>query len=256
LRPAARFARHLRSNVVAYCALFVALGGTSYAAVKLPAGSVGTKQLAKNSVTSSKVKNGSLLASDFASGQLLAGANGAHGPQGIAGVKGAQGSQGPAGSAGERGPAGEKGAKGEPGLAGADGISGPVVVARIHLAAPVTSPDSGNTPVALTGDTTWTQEAGHLQQVVILTDVTGPDLCSPFTQDGTNGLQVHFAGTTEGNAWVGGTHNAVTSERPIFPPSVDTERTMTAEIGEPCTGEGQTATVHQIEALVLDTPTS
>ena len=29
---------HLRSNMVAYIALFVALGGTSYAAINLPAG--------------------------------------------------------------------------------------------------------------------------------------------------------------------------------------------------------------------------
>jgi hypothetical protein len=42
--------------VVACIALGVALGGTSYAAIKLPAGSVGTKQLKKNAVTSPKLK--------------------------------------------------------------------------------------------------------------------------------------------------------------------------------------------------------
>ena len=39
------FLRHLRRNAVAYLALFVALRGTSYAAIRLPASSVGTEQL-------------------------------------------------------------------------------------------------------------------------------------------------------------------------------------------------------------------
>jgi hypothetical protein len=44
-----RLTRHLRGNVIAYLALFVALGGTSYAALSLPAGSVGARQI-KNHV--------------------------------------------------------------------------------------------------------------------------------------------------------------------------------------------------------------
>ena len=43
--------------VVAIVALIVALGGTGYAAIKLPANSVGTAQLKKDAVTSLKVKN-------------------------------------------------------------------------------------------------------------------------------------------------------------------------------------------------------
>ena len=43
-----RVVQHIRSNVVAYIALFVALGGTSYAAIKLPANSVGTRQRAES----------------------------------------------------------------------------------------------------------------------------------------------------------------------------------------------------------------
>ena len=46
---------HLKSNVVAYLALFVALGGTSYAAVNLPRGSVGNSQLKNHSVTPIKL---------------------------------------------------------------------------------------------------------------------------------------------------------------------------------------------------------
>lgn len=50
-----RILRHFRGNVVAYLALFVAIGGTSYAAVSLPANSVGTKQLRNHSVTPIKL---------------------------------------------------------------------------------------------------------------------------------------------------------------------------------------------------------
>ncbi len=42
--------------VVACLALGLALGGTSYAAIKLPKNSVGTKQLKKNAVTGPKIK--------------------------------------------------------------------------------------------------------------------------------------------------------------------------------------------------------
>jgi hypothetical protein len=50
-----RLIRHARSNVIAYLALFVALGGTSYAAINLPANSVGTRQLKNGSVTPRKL---------------------------------------------------------------------------------------------------------------------------------------------------------------------------------------------------------
>lgn len=48
------------SMVVALIALFVALGGASYAAISLPAGSVGSAQLLNSSVTNHKIANGSV----------------------------------------------------------------------------------------------------------------------------------------------------------------------------------------------------
>jgi hypothetical protein len=48
------------SMIVACVALFVALGGTSYAAIRLPANSVGTKQIKKSAVTAVKVKDATL----------------------------------------------------------------------------------------------------------------------------------------------------------------------------------------------------
>jgi hypothetical protein len=83
--------RYLRSNAIALAALFVALGGTSYAAMTLPAGSVGTKQLRNGAVTAAKVKKGSLLAKDFKSGQLPAGRQGPKGDLGAPGNPGAPG---------------------------------------------------------------------------------------------------------------------------------------------------------------------
>ena len=74
-------------------ALLVALGGTSYAAVLLPANSVGTAQLKSDAVVSSKVKDGSLLAIDFKSGQLPSGPAGPAGSAGPAGPRRRRGPQ-------------------------------------------------------------------------------------------------------------------------------------------------------------------
>lgn len=56
--------------VVACIALTVALGGTSYAAIKLPKNSVGTKQLKTNAVTSPKVKNDAITGADVLESSL------------------------------------------------------------------------------------------------------------------------------------------------------------------------------------------
>jgi hypothetical protein len=49
--------------VISLIALFVALGGTGYAALRLPKNSVGTKQLKKNAVTGSKIKKNAVTSS-------------------------------------------------------------------------------------------------------------------------------------------------------------------------------------------------
>lgn len=81
--------------VVACLALLIGLGGTGYAALTLPANSVGTLQLKANAVTSTKVKNGSLLKADFKAGQIPAGPVGPAGPAGPAGAAGPAGPAGP-----------------------------------------------------------------------------------------------------------------------------------------------------------------
>ena len=54
------------ANLTAMLALFVALGGASYAATALPSNSVGSLQLRSNAVTGAKIKNGSVASRDLA----------------------------------------------------------------------------------------------------------------------------------------------------------------------------------------------
>jgi hypothetical protein len=49
------FRRLTFANVTPLLALFVALGGASYAAIKLPANSVGTRQLKNHSIAIRKI---------------------------------------------------------------------------------------------------------------------------------------------------------------------------------------------------------
>jgi hypothetical protein len=79
--------RHLSySNVIATIALFLALGGASYAAIKLPANSVGSRQIKDGAVASSDIKNHSIRAGDFKGG-LPSGPRGPKGAAGAAAVK-------------------------------------------------------------------------------------------------------------------------------------------------------------------------
>jgi hypothetical protein len=102
-----RLNRHLSyANVVPTHALFIALGGSSYAAVKLSKGSVKSRHIAKNAVTTQKIKDGSLRLKDFKAGQIVPGTPGPQGPKGDPGQAGPQG---------EAGPKGDTGPQGEPG---------------------------------------------------------------------------------------------------------------------------------------------
>jgi len=103
------------ADVVATMALFIALGGVSWAAVTLPRNSVGGPQLKANAVTGAKVRNSSLTGADVRDQSLtpadfrgsIQGATGATGAAGAAGDAGAAGAAGPIGPAGpSTGPAG------------------------------------------------------------------------------------------------------------------------------------------------------
>lgn len=83
--------------VISLVALFVALGGTSYAVSQLPKGSVGTDQLQKGAVTSSKLSKGIKKALKKVG---KTGATGAQGPQGAQGLQGPKGTNGTNGADG------------------------------------------------------------------------------------------------------------------------------------------------------------
>jgi hypothetical protein len=58
--PMTRLLTHAKNNAIALLALFVALGGTSYAAIAIPAGSVGTRQLKNHSISPIKLDRNSI----------------------------------------------------------------------------------------------------------------------------------------------------------------------------------------------------
>jgi hypothetical protein len=112
------------ANVISSIALFVVLGGVSWAATTLPRNSVGTAQLKGGAVTASKITARSLRTADLAHGQLVAGPRGPAGPEGPIGT-GAPGSAGPAGVPGPNGAAGRIGPVGAKGPTGFQGFPGP-----------------------------------------------------------------------------------------------------------------------------------
>lgn len=61
------------ANVVATLALFIALGGVSWAAVKLPRNSVGSAQIKKNAVTSAKIKKNAITGAKIKNNSLTGG---------------------------------------------------------------------------------------------------------------------------------------------------------------------------------------
>lgn len=91
------------STVVAYLALSVALGGTTYAATR-----IGSKEIRDNSIQSRDIKNRSIALTDI-SPKTRTALKGRRGAAGAAGSPGAPGSQGPAGVAGPPGPSGVPG---------------------------------------------------------------------------------------------------------------------------------------------------
>src|SRR4051794_550992 len=96
------------ANFVATLALFVALGGSSYAALTITGrnvkdGTLTSADLRDNSIKSVDIADASLLARDFKAGQLRTG------PPGPQGAPGAQGAKGEAGARGAKGDTGARG---------------------------------------------------------------------------------------------------------------------------------------------------
>lgn len=109
--------RYLRRHHLGLVALFVALGGTAYASVAVPANSVGTRQLRRHAVTLVKISPGAI--------SELRGATGPRGAHGATGPRGAQGATGYQGLVGNTGPIGPTGQEGSTGSTGPTGVTGP-----------------------------------------------------------------------------------------------------------------------------------
>src|SRR5687768_2490584 len=88
------------STVIAYLALFTALSGTAYAAVR-----VGSKEIKDNSIQSRDIKNRAIALTDISTKarSSLRGQRGAQGAAGAPGAPAATGGQGPAGPPGPSG---------------------------------------------------------------------------------------------------------------------------------------------------------
>jgi hypothetical protein len=75
---------YLRRHHIGLLALFIALGGTSYAAVSLSANSVGARELKNQAVGASEIKDGSIMKRDLRE-RLVRSLRGRTGPAGPAG---------------------------------------------------------------------------------------------------------------------------------------------------------------------------
>jgi hypothetical protein len=83
---------------MATMAVFIALGGSSYAAIKLTG-----RDIANGSLTGADIKDGSVRAKDLGKNLRLGGPQGPQGPQGAPGPQGAKGDTGPQGPKGDTG---------------------------------------------------------------------------------------------------------------------------------------------------------
>jgi hypothetical protein len=130
-----KFGRFLRQNTIALLALFLVLGGTSYAAASAINGkSIKPNSIPKNRLTKTAIKQ-------------LHGARGARGPQGAAGAQGVAGPKGATGAQGVQGVAGTARAYGLVNAAGTTATRSKGVVA-------VTHPNTGQYCLQLDGSIT------------------------------------------------------------------------------------------------------
>jgi hypothetical protein len=239
------FMLHLKANLVAYLALFVALGGSSYAAVRLTPGSVGTRALAKgavtnanlaqNSVTSKNVANGSLTRADFKSG-ILGGTGAASAP-----AKHKAGATGPAGPQGEPGPTGPAGRNG-----------GAYIGLTTRSTGAVGAPHGASTNVPLSGDT-WTQQPGELDLLAGSVTVKTPPAC---TGSFGNALLINVDGKTTTFGVPPQIPASTSVTVPLLvgtltEPASGAAHRITAAMSNSCTKDGEDFTVNDVKLDVL-----
>ncbi|MCW3013853.1 MAG: collagen-like protein [Solirubrobacterales bacterium] len=227
-----KFVVHLKNNLVGYVALFAALGGTSYAAVRLTPGSVNARalgsgvvthaKLARNSVNGRNVIDGTLTSSDFAAGALKAPAA----------------------------PVAPSGASGAPGPAGANGNA--AIVTRGRGTGTVGAPHGATTDVPI-GSGAWTQAPGEVDLVVGSVTMTTPSTC---TGSFGNSLLVKVDGTPATFAVAPTSPASTTITVPVVVTSVmeaasSTTHHVTAALANSCTKAGEDYSVSDVKVDVV-----
>lgn len=121
------------ATVMSALALFVALGGTGYAATQ-----IGSAQIRDNSVQSRDIRNGTILSRDINAGTLssLRGHTGPIGPRGATGATGRTGATGKTGATGATGKTGPAGVSGYQVVKLTNGLSPTGVDASVSLSCP------------------------------------------------------------------------------------------------------------------------
>ncbi len=195
--------RYARQHHIALIALFVAMGGTSYAAAtgsidsrEIKNNSVSTNDLRNNGIRSRDVRNGALLKDDFKAGQLPSGPQGPPGATGATGARGATGATGAAFPTGNlpsgRTMKGVYSVHGTGNVLGSDHISFPVQLAaapsnvgmfRVVPAEPgepstTRCPGSVSNPLAAPGELC-------IYEAQRFGTAGTPDLCKPDNNPGT-----------------------------------------------------------------------
>jgi hypothetical protein len=225
-----RIVGHFRGNVVGYLALFTALGGTSYAAVRLAPGSVTSRALAAGAVTHSKLAGGSVgannvikrsLTSDyFRPGTLL----------GV--VKGSPGPSGPTGPAGANGTAS--------------------VAMRATDAGSVTAPHGASTNVPLNG-ATWTQGPNDLNLITGSMELGIPAACTGSFGNAlivsVDGVANTFGTAPTGPASTTTTIPFVISE--LMEPGASKQHTLSIKLGNSCARSGEDYKVSNVKVDVV-----
>jgi hypothetical protein len=139
------------SDILSVAAVFIALGGTSYAAISLPRASVGHRELKPDAVSSTRIADRSIKRRDLARNVLAGGGQtGPAGPSGPAGPRGETGPQGPKGDTGPQGP---------PGPAGPGGGAAPPNVGTVYRTLAVSR---GCAPTQVATDTMTLTKPSHL----------------------------------------------------------------------------------------------
>ena len=230
-----RIVAHLRGNVVAYVALFAALGGTSYAAVRLTPGSVSTAALARGAVTHSKLAASAVTQRNIANGSLTAAAFKAGTLRGLTGSDGSPG---------------HSGAQGPTGPAGANGTGS--VVLKTQGTSTVTAGHGAATPIPLSGDS-WTQGANELNLLAGAVTLKTPASC---TGSFGNSVLVNVDGATTTFAVAPTAPADTTVTVPIavgslMEPGGSAPHQVTASLANSCTKDGENFTVTGLKLDVL-----